>query len=286
MAALRLAAAARTAAARRVLWAPCSVAVFSPPRAPPFAPARQHGAVAPSTAAAARRWRPVHDPVADEDAADEDAEAALRQRADDFAPRHTGAADKAARGGGPAAPTLEHRPDGNALEDIGGERFRKRERLNDPVAFSRVYREGRHSVLEHVHVFALPNAWDSDATCTRIGIAASKKRLKRAVDRNLARRRIRDAFRRNKGDFPERADLVFVPLASIVDADFAALRDELVEWGRWYSELPGGERGNGGGGKRRRGGRTGGKRGGGGNKRGGGGGTQGKAGKPGAAATA
>ena len=73
------------------------------------------------------------------------------------------------------------------------------------------------------------NLDDPQATCTRIGIITAKVRVmwclqvaaalmpcrkqksfRRAVDRNLLRRRIRDVFRRNKSVWPERVDMVIV----------------------------------------------------------------------------
>ena len=40
-----------------------------------------------------------------------------------------------------------------------------------------------------------------------------QKSFRRAVDRNLLRRRIRDVFRRNKSVWPERVDIVVVLLS-------------------------------------------------------------------------
>jgi len=78
------------------------------------------------------------------------------------------------------------------------------------------------------------NLEDPEATCTRIGIITAKvrggvlahreapvdltlrrkqKSFRRAVDRNLLRRRIRDVFRRNKSVWPERVDMVIVLLS-------------------------------------------------------------------------
>lgn len=79
------------------------------------------------------------------------------------------------------------------------------------------------------------NADIPDATCTRIGIITTKARpmratvclvrpepaarrlqkcFRRAVDRNLMRRRMRDIFRRHKSSWPPRVDIVIVMNAS------------------------------------------------------------------------
>ena len=47
-----------------------------------------------------------------------------------------------------------------------------------------------------------------DVDCTRIGIKVPKKFVKRAVDRNLMKRRIREIFRRNKDAWPARMDFI------------------------------------------------------------------------------
>ena len=48
--------------------------------------------------------------------------------------------------------------------------------------------------------------------CLAHRLSRAQKTFRRAVDRNLMRRRVRDVFRRNKAVWPERMDMVIVLL--------------------------------------------------------------------------
>ena len=77
-----------------------------------------------------------------------------------------------------------------------------------------------------VTVLARPN----DAGCDRLGIVASRK-LGGAVDRNRAKRRIRDVFRRQVGAATDAAapplDVVVIARREVLDAPIASLETEL-----------------------------------------------------------
>jgi ribonuclease P protein component len=51
---------------------------------------------------------------------------------------------------------------------------------------------------------------DESTTVRLRQLCVLQKSFRRAVDRNLLRRRIRDVFRRNKSVWPERTDMVIV----------------------------------------------------------------------------
>ena len=85
------------------------------------------------------------------------------------------------------------------------ERFRKHEHLRTAAEFDRVFAARCSASNDVMVVYTAPN----DRDVTRLGISVGK-RVGRAVDRAYARRRIREAFRRNKGEFPQGVDIVCV----------------------------------------------------------------------------
>lgn len=60
----------------------------------------------------------------------------------------------------------------------------------------------------------------------RIGVTVSKKRARRAVDRNRIKRQIRETFRLRQHKIPA-FDIVIIAKQGIVEQDNAALRDTL-----------------------------------------------------------
>jgi ribonuclease P protein component len=118
----------------------------------------------------------------------------------------------------------------NLQESIEGEVFRPRERLKTTADFDRLKREGRTFNGAHVRVRAASNANYPPATCTRMGVVVPKKQLKRAVDRNLLKRRVRHIFRTNKPLWPERVDFIVYVSASALEGGFDGVRDDLFAW--------------------------------------------------------
>jgi ribonuclease P protein component len=95
-------------------------------------------------------------------------------------------------------------------------RFRPVERIRRRGDFQRVYEHGTKIHGRFCTVFAL---WTGESV-GRLGIAATRK-LGGAVQRNLAKRLIREVFRRNKiaGGF----DVVVVPRRELLDATLTVL---------------------------------------------------------------
>ncbi|MBI1825206.1 MAG: ribonuclease P protein component [Planctomycetes bacterium] len=92
------------------------------------------------------------------------------------------------------------------------QRFRPQERLKSDRDFDRVYklrfRASDHALTVYVAENELP--W------SRLGISVSK-RVGGAVQRNYVKRRIREAFRRNKSHLPGGLDIVCVANAKATD---------------------------------------------------------------------
>jgi ribonuclease P protein component len=97
--------------------------------------------------------------------------------------------------------------------------FRRAERIRRRGEFQRVYEHGTKVHGRFCTVFALRN----DGTRGRLGVAATRK-LGGAVQRNLAKRLIREVFRRNK--IARGYDVVVVPRRELLDASLTVLEAE------------------------------------------------------------
>ena len=71
----------------------------------------------------------------------------------------------------------------------------KKERLSDKKDIDRLVREGKFRPGEGLRSCVL---YDNGLDFSRILVSVPKKMFKRAVKRNLLKRRIREAYRRNK----------------------------------------------------------------------------------------
>ena len=105
--------------------------------------------------------------------------------------------------------------------------FRPHERIRRRPEFKLIYERGAKVHSRYSTVFIMPNA----GTVGRLGIAATRK-LGGAVQRNRAKRLIREVFRRNK--IAAGFDVVVVPNRDLLDASLTVLETEyrgLVERG-------------------------------------------------------
>ena len=85
---------------------------------------------------------------------------------------------------------------GSALLNI---RLPKESRLRKPREFQRVYVKGKRFEGRYMTVFILP----SKTEFQRLGITASKKAIGNAVQRNRAKRLLRETFRLSKAELNE-----------------------------------------------------------------------------------
>src|SRR3954465_11067717 len=102
-----------------------------------------------------------------------------------------------------------------------GQRFRAAEHIRHRRDSQLVHPTGRKTQCWTMIVFALARPGD----VTRLGIAATKK-LGGAVDRNRAKRLVRELFRLNPA--PPGYDIVVVPRRTLFDATFSSLAAEYV----------------------------------------------------------
>jgi ribonuclease P protein component len=98
-------------------------------------------------------------------------------------------------------------------------RFRPEEHIRRRAEFQAVYDRGAKLHSRYSTVFILPN----DRGVGRLGIAATRK-LGGAVQRNRAKRLIREVFRRNK--IASGFDVVVVPKRDLLDASLSTLETD------------------------------------------------------------
>jgi len=98
-------------------------------------------------------------------------------------------------------------------------RFRRPERIRRHAEFQQVYEHGARIRGRYSTLFVLPN----NRATGRLGIAATKK-LGGAVQRNRAKRLIREVFRRNK--ITAGLDVVVVPKRELLEASLTALETD------------------------------------------------------------
>ena len=95
-------------------------------------------------------------------------------------------------------------------------RFRQNERIRRRADFQHVYEHGVRIRSRYATLFVLANSLEVG----RLGIAATRK-LGGAVERNRAKRLIREVFRRNK--IASGFDVVVVPKRELLDASLTVL---------------------------------------------------------------
>ena len=98
-------------------------------------------------------------------------------------------------------------------------RFRPEERIRRRAEFKQVYERGVRIHSRYSTVFILSN----EREVGRLGIAATRK-LGGAVQRNRAKRLIREVFRRNK--IANGFDVVIIPKRDLLDASLSTLETD------------------------------------------------------------
>src|SRR6188472_1844454 len=97
--------------------------------------------------------------------------------------------------------------------------FGRQERIRRHAEFQQIYKKGARVRSRYSTIFIQPNA----LAIGRLGIAATKK-LGGAVQRNRAKRLIREVFRRNK--VAPGFDVVVIPKRELLDAGLSAIEND------------------------------------------------------------
>lgn len=79
--------------------------------------------------------------------------------------------------------------------------FRKLEKLTSEKEIDQLFQKGRSCFLYPIKSVFLIS--DGDAPCCKVLVTVSKKNLKNASDRNLIKRRLREAYRLNSHQLKE-----------------------------------------------------------------------------------
>jgi ribonuclease P protein component len=91
----------------------------------------------------------------------------------------------------------------------------KRRRLSRSGEFDRVYRDGSSHATRHLVLYTFPRG-DAEDRDVRLGVSASRK-IGGAVDRNRAKRVLREAFWELADRLPSSHDFVIVARPEIAD---------------------------------------------------------------------
>ncbi len=95
--------------------------------------------------------------------------------------------------------------------------------LKQNHVFRKLYAKGESAVGRFVVVYAKRNG----SVCNRLGITTGV-RLGRAVDRNRARRRIRETYRLNERRLKPGYDVVIVARTAAIDGDFTEMQKSFL----------------------------------------------------------
>ena len=99
---------------------------------------------------------------------------------------------------------------------MGKYSFRKEERLSKDKLIQELFDKGSSFYLVPFKVFFMPNP-DREISSHQVMISVSKRNFKRAVDRNLIKRRVREAYRLNKELLPMQNKLLIAYIYSVKD---------------------------------------------------------------------
>jgi ribonuclease P protein component len=103
------------------------------------------------------------------------------------------------------------------------EKFPRTDRILKRDVFRRVYEEGSKIQFKYFTAFVLAKP----AGTARIGITATRK-FGNSVERNRARRLVREAFRKNKWLVPHGVDIVINVKRSLVEAGYRDFEGEFI----------------------------------------------------------
>jgi ribonuclease P protein component len=107
--------------------------------------------------------------------------------------------------------------------------FRKEERLSKKKLIQELFEKGSSFYFFPFKVFHMPNP-DREYDVHQVVISVSKRNFKRAADRNLIKRRIREGYRLNKTLLPGQNKLLIAYIYSVKEVlPSVQIHDRLVK---------------------------------------------------------
>jgi ribonuclease P protein component len=100
----------------------------------------------------------------------------------------------------------------------------RKHRLTRSIDFKRVRRTGK----SHAHPLAVLITLPNDLAVTRMGVSAAKS-IGKAVQRNRAKRRLREALRSHLPEIATGWDVVVIARPDVADAEWTQLRTAIHE---------------------------------------------------------
>jgi len=101
--------------------------------------------------------------------------------------------------------------------------LKKPQRITSNKDFQNTYRRGRHYSSAFFGLNYLSNIYGK----TRIGIVVNKKIARKAHDRNLLKRQLREIVRAEYNNLKPGADIIITTRGNILKLDYKKLTDEL-----------------------------------------------------------
>jgi ribonuclease P protein component len=105
----------------------------------------------------------------------------------------------------------------------GTHTLRRQQRLTESDAFEETFKQGRRFVGRTMVLWRR----DADDASLRLGVVASKRTFRRAVDRNRAKRVLRETWRLNREQLGGGSDVVLVARRRLLSTPTADVAREL-----------------------------------------------------------
>ena len=114
----------------------------------------------------------------------------------------------------------------------------RRQRILSPLLFQKIMREGQSFAGRFLVAWVQAGRGRPGEPARKLGVIASKRTFRRAVDRNRARRLLREAFRLNRAALTKDVDVVIVARGKILAVKRPAVETDLRRVMRHLGVMP------------------------------------------------